>query len=356
YPDGDYATRERIIRDHVVYQQGLMWFLCNDPRVPEDLRAKISAWGPARDEFLDNGNWPHQLYIREARRMVSDFVNTELDCRRVRETPESVGMGSYNMDSHHVQRYVDKNGHARNEGDIQVSPGGPYKISYRAIRPKPGECANLLVPVCLSASHIAYGSIRMEPVFMILGQSAATAAAFAIDDAVEVQKVPYEKLRARLLADKQVLEHAAPPKPASGSSRPVPGIVVDDAQAVLKGEWTISTSAGPWVGEGYRHDGDAGKGDKSARFEARLPQAGRYEVRLAFTALGNRAAAVPVTVRHADGTTTVSVNQQAKPNIDGLFVSLGTWRFEAGPAAVEVLTAGTRGHVILDAVTFVPSN
>jgi hypothetical protein len=182
-----------------------MWFLAYDPRVPEDVREKMSQWGLARDEFIDNDNWPHQIYVREARRMVSDFVMTESYLRQIKPTPKPIGMGSYNMDSHNVQRYVDAEGHARNEGDIQVNPGGPYPISYEAIVPKASQCTNLLVPVCLSSSHIAYGSIRMEPVFMVLGQSAATAAALAIDGSTNVQDVDYSLLRARLLADGQVL-------------------------------------------------------------------------------------------------------------------------------------------------------
>ena len=137
--------------------------------------------------------------------MVSDFVMAEPYLRRQKPTPKPIGMGSYNMDSHNVQRYVDANGHARNEGDIQINPGGPYPISYNAIVPKASECTNLLVPICLSSSHIAYGSIRMEPVFMILGQSAATAASMAIDDGANVQDVDYSKLRDRLIADGQVL-------------------------------------------------------------------------------------------------------------------------------------------------------
>ncbi len=209
YPEGDYAVRAKIEREHRVYQQGLMWFLANDPRVPEAVRKRVGQWGLAKDEFTDNGHWPHQLYIREARRMVSDYVHTESDCRRKRATPEPVGMGSYNMDSHNCQRYADSRGHVRNEGDVQINPGGPYQISFRSIRPKAEQCTNLLVPVCISSSHIAYGSVRMEPVFMILGQSAATAASLAIDDGVEVQEVSYEKLRKRLLADKQVLEMKA---------------------------------------------------------------------------------------------------------------------------------------------------
>ena len=206
YPEGSYERRREIFEEHEVYQKGLMWFLAYDPRVPADVREKMSQWGLAKNEFTDNGYWPHQIYIREARRMSSDFVTTELHLRRIKPTPKPIGIGSYNMDSHNVQRYVDEAGHARNEGDIQINPGGPYPISYGALVPKTSECTNLLVPVCVSSSHIAYGSIRMEPVFMILGQSAATAAVFAIDDNINVQDVDYSKLRARLLADDQVLK------------------------------------------------------------------------------------------------------------------------------------------------------
>ncbi len=205
YPDGDYATRARIIREHVQYQQGYLWFLANDPRVPPNVHAHFNKWGLARDEFTDNGHWPRQLYVREARRMVSALVMCERHCRGSHVVEDSVGMGAYNMDSHNVQRYVDQDGFVRNEGDIQTGVK-PYPIAYRAIVPKQSECENLLVPVCLSASHIAYGSIRMEPVFMILGQSAATAAALAIAGEGPVQAVPYDELRKRLLADGQVLQ------------------------------------------------------------------------------------------------------------------------------------------------------
>jgi len=205
YPEATYERRREILKEHEDYQKGLMWFLAYDPRVPEDVRQKTSQWGLAKDEFTDNGHWPHQIYVREARRMVSDFVMTELHLRGIKPTPKPIGMGSYNMDSHNVQRYVDESGHARNEGDIQINPGGPYPISYEAIVPKASECTNLLVPVCLSSSHIAYGSIRMEPVFMILGQSAATASVLAIEDNTGVQQVDYSELRKRLIADGQVL-------------------------------------------------------------------------------------------------------------------------------------------------------
>ena len=207
YPDAGYERREEIVREHQAYQQGLMWTLANHPRVPEAVRTEMAVWGLAKDEFTDNGNWPTELYVREARRMVSDYVMTEHDTRLTRQPEDAVGMGSYNMDSHNCQRYVDAAGHAANEGDVQVAPGGPYAISYRALVPPRGEAQNLLVPVCLSSSHIAYGSIRMEPVFMILGQSAATAACQAIQGGFAVQDVPYGPLQDRLRADGQVLTH-----------------------------------------------------------------------------------------------------------------------------------------------------
>jgi hypothetical protein len=210
YPDGDYATRARIWTEHVSYQKGLMWTLANHPRVPEKVRQHYTTWGLAKDEFTDNDNWPHQLYIREARRMVSDYVMTEQNCRGKRVAEDSVGLAAYTMDSHHVQRYVTKDGHVLNEGDVQIGGFPPYPISYRSIVPRAEQCSNLLVPVCLSASHISYGSIRMEPVFMVLGQSAATAGCQAIDEKVAVQKIDTGKLRERLLKDKQILDWAAP--------------------------------------------------------------------------------------------------------------------------------------------------
>ena len=209
YPDATYERRKEIIREHIQYQQGVLYFMANDPRMPEDVRSEVAKWGLAKDEFRDNGNWPHQIYVREARRMVGKYVMTENELTKKKPTPESVGMGSYTIDSHNVQRYITPEGYVQNEGDIGVSTNGPYQISYGSLVPKKGQAANLLVPVCVSSSHIAYGSIRMEPVFMILGQSAATAAAMAIDSSIAVQDVPYEKLRERLLADGQVLEFKA---------------------------------------------------------------------------------------------------------------------------------------------------
>ena len=179
--------------------------MANDPRVPKDVQDRMRQWGLAKDEFSDNGGWPHQIYVREARRMVGELVMTENELMKRRPTPSSVGMGSYTIDSHNVQRYVTAEGGVQNEGDIGVALPGPYEIGYGALVPKRGQADNLLVPVCVSSSHIAFGSIRMEPVFMVLAHSAATAAVLAMDRGLAVQDVPYADLRARLLADGQVL-------------------------------------------------------------------------------------------------------------------------------------------------------
>jgi hypothetical protein len=207
YPDGDYATREAIVADHRLYQQGHMWTMANDPRVPEEIRREYRRWGLAADEYPEHGHWTPQLYIREARRMLGEYVVTEHDCRRLRVANDSVGLGSYAMDSHNVQRYITPAGAVQNEGNLEFSPKGPYAISYRALTPRRSECTNLLV--CgngVSASHIAFGSIRMEPVFMVLGQSAATAAGLALERNGTVQDVPYPELRERLLKDGQKVD------------------------------------------------------------------------------------------------------------------------------------------------------
>jgi hypothetical protein len=351
YPDASYERRREIVREHEVYQKGLMYYLANDLGVPEPIRSEAARWGLARDEFTGSGHWPHQIYVREARRMVSDFVMTERHLRGLDPTPEPVGMGSYNMDSHNVQRYVDASGHARNEGDVQVDPGGPYPVGYRALVPRAAECANLLVPVCLAATHIAYGSIRMEPVFLILGQSSAAAAALAVESAKAVQEVDYPALRKRLLADGQVLE--LPRTPAKGrSARSFEGVVIDDDQAELTGEWKESSVIGPFVGRGYRHDGDGSKGSRTATFRANLPP-GRYEVRVAYTAAGNRAGAVPVVIRHGGTESRLTIDQRSPPGRDAPFRPVGTFTI-AGAVAVEVGNAGTSGHVVIDAVQFLP--
>ncbi|HEX3149840.1 MAG TPA: FAD-dependent oxidoreductase [Gemmataceae bacterium] len=354
YADAEFNEREKIIKEHESYQKGLMWTLANHKRVPQKIRDEMAKWGLAKDEFTDNGNWPHQIYVREARRMVSDYVMTEADCRRTRVTPEPIGMGSYNMDSHNCCRYVTPEGFVQNEGDIQVSPGGPYQISYKSIVPKVGECPNLLVPVCLSSSHIAYGSIRMEPVFMVLGQSAATAACIAIDDKVAVQKVDYAKLKERLLKDKQVLDLPRVKKAGGIDPKTLPGIVVDDEQAKRVGFESKSSAIGPFVGEGYRHDGGTKDGKQSATFTPDLSKAGKYEVRVYYSANPNRATNVQVTINHAGGSSKIKLNQQKSPGGKDFFVSVGTFLFDQGTNGnVNISNEDVDGYVVIDAVGWV---
>lgn len=357
YPDGTYAEREKILADHISYQQGLMWTLANHPRVPAKIREQMAKWGLAKDEFTDSGNWPHQIYVREARRMIGEYVHTENDCRRRRDTPMSVGMGSYNMDSHNCTRILMPDGTVQNEGDVQVNPGGPYRISYKSIIPKRAECTNLLVPICVSSSHIAYGSIRMEPVFFILGQSAATAAAIAIDDNLPVQDVNYDKLQKRLLQDKQVLDYHAPAKKTGPGAAIDPaklnGVIVDDDQAERTGFETISTANPPYVGRGYRHDGNSNRGQQRAVYVPNIKEEGLYEVRLAYPHHKNRSRNVLVIITHKGGVERVTINQQQEPPIDGTWRSLGRFLFTAGmKGSVEISNDGADGYVVIDAVQF----
>ena len=217
WPTGDWATREQIFQDHANYQIGVMHFLTTSPRVPEKWRSEFAEWGLPRDEYPDTGGWAHQLYIREGRRLLGDYVMTQHNCQG-REVPEdSVGLATYNMDSHHCQMGV-VDGAVRNEGNVEIRVE-PYPIAYRALLPKPAEATNLLVPVALSSSHIAFGSIRMEPVFMILGQSAATAAAMSLDTGTPLHEIDYPTLRERLLADGQILSYDVRPKNVRASGK-----------------------------------------------------------------------------------------------------------------------------------------
>ncbi|MCB0687981.1 MAG: FAD-dependent oxidoreductase, partial [Saprospiraceae bacterium] len=203
YPEASYAERDRIREEHRNYQMGLFWTLANNPRIPAIVRDEVAQWGTSKDEFERADGWQQQLYIREARRMISDYVMTQFNCEQLHICDDPVGLAAYGMDSHNVQRYVDANGYVQNEGNVECHVPKPFPISYKSIIPKENECTNLVVPVCLSASHIAFGSIRMEPVFMVLGQSAATAACMAIDEACHLQNLPYQKLRIQLQRDRQ---------------------------------------------------------------------------------------------------------------------------------------------------------
>ena len=335
-----------------------MWTLANDPRVPDRIRKEVSRWGSCKDEFQESGGWPQQLYVREARRMISDYVMTQHNCQGRATAEDPVGLAAYGMDSHNVQRYVDAQGQVRNEGDVEVGVSGPYGISYRSIVPKENECANLLVPLCPSSSHIAFGSIRMEPVFMVLGQSAATAACQSLETNVAVQQISYPRLREKLLADGQILEWTGPrPRSvASVDASQLPGIVIDDDAVERIGEWLSSSAVSGFVGTRYWHDNNQGPGTKEARFSFQVKASGRYQVRLAYVPNPNRATNVPVTVHHADGQALIRVNQKIEPPIDRTFIALGTYRFQAGDKYMVVVSnREADGHVIADAIQIVPA-
>jgi len=254
WPDGDHAKRDQLFQLHKDYTLGLLWFLGNDGRVPATVRDEMRRWGLAKDEFIETGHFPHQVYVREARRMISDYVVTEHDAKSGPRAEDGVALASYPLDSHSVTLYVDENGVLHRERGFIVSGITPFPISYRSLRPRPGECENLLVVSCLSASHAAYGSVRMEPVFMMVGHAAGAAASLAIEKGVSVQNVPYEVLREVLLKERQILER---PKPAAKTpAMPAKEQTAADVKKFV--ELRIIASADDWLKNakaGGNHDG-----------------------------------------------------------------------------------------------------
>ena len=343
YPEAGPGTRGQIWQAHKNYLQGFFYFLATDSRVPAAVRSQMQAYGFCKDEFADNGGWPYQLYVREARRMVSDYVMTQSNCQGAAVAADSVGLAAYTMDSHNCQR-VAASGYAQNEGDVEVGTSAPFPIAYRSLIPKAAECTNLLVPWCLSASHMGFASLRMEPVFMILGQASGTAAALAVDDGVAVQQLAVPKLQAQLVADGQMIQWGA-----SAS-----GIVSDNADASgvsIVGTWTASTSISGYYGANYLTDGNTNKGLSSVTFAPTLPQAGQYQVYARWTTNPNRATNVPIDVIHPAGTNTLLVDQTQQ---NGQWVLLLTTNFSAGATGkVRIRNTGTTAYVIADAVEFV---
>ncbi len=340
WAEASHARREQSAREHEKWQRGLLWTLQNHPAVPSGIRSAHAKWGLPADEFADNGHWPYQIYVREARRMISDYVMTEANCLLTEIVPDSIGLAAYTMDSHNTQRHV-KNGFVKNEGDVQYPTAGPYPIAYRAIIPRGGECENLLVPWCLSASHIAFGSIRMEPVFMILGQSAATAAALAIDDNVSLQQLNYAKLAAVLKADGQKL---------SAGNTTATDIIVDNPAAtpLPVAAWQASSATAGFYGADYLHDGNTNKGTKSVRYSPALPTAGNYQVFLRWAQHANRSTTVPVRINFNGGSFVTNVNQRLN---GGAWNLLGSFPFSAGTNGNLLIETGTAtdGFVIADA-------
>lgn len=351
YPDGDAATRARIWQDHTDFIQGMLWFLGHDERVPQSLREQTSSWGLCRDEFTDNHHWPYALYIREGRRMIGEHVMMQKDLQNDIFKDDSIGMGSFVIDCHIVQRILAEDGTVCDEGSFQDAPALPYQIAYRSLTPKRAECDNLLVPVCLSASHIACCSLRMEPVYMALGHASGLAAVMAVQSKTAVQSIDVTALRQKLLAQKAVLELAS--LASIVRSVKLPGIVMSEQQAEQVGHWAGSSYGSPVDGSSI-HDANTEKGAKRVIYRLKIPAAGRYEVRASYAAAPNRANNVPVNIEHAAGTATVLVNQKKAPPIDQLFISLGTFNFTADkPAVITISNQDTDGIVGADAVQLI---
>lgn len=339
YPNGDEATREMIIRMHKSYTQGLFYFLGYDERVPENIRQQMLQWGYPKDEYTDNGNWTPQIYVREARRMIGRYVMTQANCEGKTTVNDGIAMAAYTMDSHNAERIV-VNGMVKNEGDVQVGGFGPYPISYRAITP--GNVTNLLVPVCLSASHIAYGSIRMEPVFMVLSQSAAQAAVWAIDHHTAVQKVNVKEIQ-KALRDNPL---------ADGST---PDIVIDDndkRHVSTTGKWiTGKDGYGPTKLISDTTDVSV----KTVKYSHAITKAGPYKI-FTYSSAENKTS-FRVDINNGRYRKTLIVNPgetEIEGQTSGEWISLGEYEMQAGQVSVKISAIHPADKIEADAVLLVP--
>ena len=360
YPDASYDEREHIFHETRRYVQGFFYFLAHDPRVPEKLQQEINSWGLAKDEFTDTDNWPHNMYVREGRRMLGAYVMNQKDLQTERTKSDSIGMGSYNSDSHHVQRIIvtepgpwgDDVPMVINEGDMQV-PVQPYEIAYGALTPKPEECTNLWVTGCVSASHVAYSSIRMEPQYMIMGQAAGVAASIAHEANVGVTEIDIDALQAKLREHKSVLSLADTEAPYS-SVRDFEGLVLDDGQADKHGRWRTSTTVEPFIGYGYSTTDKPVTGEESITFRPKNLEPGIYDVLFAYSPHPNRCKESQVVVR-ATGVTDIHTIDQTK-FVKGRdpFVWLGSYVIKDDRSSVTVRVApDTGGHLTADAVQWI---
>ncbi len=362
------AERRKIWEAYKQYTLEFFHFLTTDPALPEQTRQRYASLGLCQDEFPETEHWSPQLYVREGRRMKGEYVVTQKDIREDPEKDDPIVVSSFPIDSHDCRRIALAGGGVINEGTIfpvrmQGRPHGyPYHIPYRAILPQRPECANLLVPVALSCTHVAFSSIRVEPTWMILGQSAGIAAALSAHDDGEVHDLPYAKLRERLIAQGQVLElpelpdlPLQPPAAVSIDRKSLPGIVLDDELAELRGEWSRSTNFKPHVGKGYRHDDRRGDGHSQAVFRFRAPKSGEYELRMAYSAHETRTREAPVTVKSGSHAATFKVDQTAPLPAGQPFRAIGRCQLDASAeTTITISNTGTDGFVILDAIQVLP--
>ncbi len=342
YPEANYATREKIWKEHESYTKGLLYFLSHDERVPEHIRKEMQSWGYSKDEFKDLNGFSNQLYVREARRMIGDVVMNQNHCEGTEVVDDPIAMAAYQMDSHNIQRIV-VNGMVKNEGDVQKRVPQPFPISYRSIVPKKGESKNLLVPVCLSASHIAFGSIRMEPVFMVLGQAAATAAVQAIDEGVAVQDLDFSKLQKELIAN-----------PLADGSRPE--ILVDNAESdkvVVTGNWKVR---GGGYGPNQLIDDKNIEELKSVRFTPDLPDNERYEIYAYFSKNANRSSQTEVLIHDGSEDKVILLPSSSIKELglsSGEWASIGVFDLpKGGSSFVEISNRNADGVVSADAIVW----
>jgi len=356
WSEADEAGRAAMWEAHKQYTLEFYHFLTTDSAVPRGIRRKYARLGLCKDEFPENDHFSPALYVREGRRMKGLFVVTQKDILEEPEKDDPIVISSFPIDSHDCQRIALTGGGVINEGTIfpvrrkNPKQGYPYHIPYRAILPKPDECANLLVPVALSCTHVAISSIRVEPTWMILGQSAGIAAALAAEKDVAVQDLPYPQLRQRLLVQGQVLDLPANVK----DPLTLPG-VIDDADAKLTGTWKRSTNFKPHVGSGYVHDDKLADGQSQAVFRYKAPKTGRYELRMAYSAHESRAKNVPVVVISGSHEKRITVDQTQPLPGGQLFKPVGTVHLESGVETIITIdNRETDGFVIVDALQLLP--
>lgn len=332
YPDGSYADRARIWKEHEEYTKGLMWFLANDEAVPESIRKEVRSYGWPKDEYRDNGGFTHELYVREARRMVGEYVMIEQNCLSKRTVDDGIAFASYNMDSHHVQTVI-VNGMVKNEGEVTVHLDSEYPVSYRSLTPKREECTNLLVPVCLSASHIAYGSIRMEPVFMSLGQAAGLAAGMAAKSGSSVQEIDVPALRQKIESD-PYLDGRPADVYVHWSRQP------DRVEKI--GEWQVHGEKA-WASNEPFLVCEKPETFQRLRFRPKIEKAGVYDV-VFYNPVSNVAlqhGSVPIRIRHAEGETTVNYDPAGHSALNDRTFSLGQFRFSPDKdAEIELIADG----------------
>ena len=357
----DEAGRAKIWEAHKQYTLEMYHFLSNDPAVPAEIREEYAQIGLCRDEFAEYGHWSPQLYVREGRRMVGEYVLSQKDISEEPRKPDAIVVSSFPIDSHDCQR-VGTALMVVNEGTIMPvrmpsrGHGYPYQIPYRAITPRLAECRNLLVPVALSCTHVGISSIRVEPTWMSLGQSAGVAAAMSAKQKIAVQELQYQELRACLFAQKQVLDLPVLPDPPTAQKsginvdpKSLPGFVLDDSQADFKGTWSHSSGFKPHVGDGYKHDEQRADGESIVVFRFSAPSRGRYELRMAYSAHETRATNVPVTIESGGRTTVFKVNQRVRMNAGEVFRSIGQVELD-GDCVITIKNSGTDGFVIVDAL------